>query len=81
MNEGQPMNDHCLHIEPCLCGEEHPEVSGDDFDADVMCPKCKKITPCCFGTKGAINYWNKNRLDDTKFDYLTWGESAEHYEF
>ena len=61
MNENQPHNDHRLHIEPCPCGNVSPLVSGDDFDADVYCEQCSRITPPCFGTKGAISWWNKNR--------------------
>lgn len=71
MNENQTMNDHGLHIEPCPCGFLFPEVSGDDFDADVMCPECRRVTPVCYGTKGAIKYWNENRftIDEFLKDY------------
>lgn len=64
MNEDQPHNDHRLHIEPCPCGNLHPEVMGDDFDADVSCDRCSRITPNCFGTKGAIEWWNRAVLSD-----------------
>jgi hypothetical protein len=63
MNEDQKHNDHRLHIEPCKCGNPHPVVSGDDFDADIYCEKCYRITPNCYGTRGAIKYWNENRLN------------------
>jgi hypothetical protein len=61
MNENQPHNDHHLHIEPCPCGNPSPEVSGDDFDADVSCDECGRYTPVCNGTWGAIKYWNRER--------------------
>lgn len=64
MNEDQRYNDHKLHIEPCPCGNPYPEVMGDDFDADVFCKKCCRITPLCYGTKGAILWWNKNRFSE-----------------
>lgn len=79
MNEDQPHNDHRLHIDPCPCGYLHPEVSGDDFDADVYCPKCSRITPTCFGTKGAINWWNKNRFSND-IEFLN-GKSEEQVEY
>lgn len=60
MNEDQPHNCHKLHIEPCPCGNLSPTVMGDDFDADVCCGMCGRITPDCCGTKGAIAYWNAN---------------------
>lgn len=63
MNEDQPHNDHRLHIEPCPCGNEHPEVSGDDLDAMVDCVQCSRSTPVCRGTRSAINYWNKHRIN------------------
>lgn len=60
MNENQHCNDHHLHIEPCLCGNPSPEVGGDDFDADVMCDVCRRITPGdYYGTRQAIPAWNK----------------------
>lgn len=58
MNENQECNYHRLHIEPCLCGNPSPVVMGDDFDADVSCDTCGRITPVCYGTRGAILYWN-----------------------
>lgn len=59
MNENQPHNDHKLHIEPCSCGNLHPDVMGDDFNADVSCDLCTLTTPSCYGTKHAISFWNK----------------------
>jgi hypothetical protein len=53
-------NDHNILIDQCICGGS-PEVMGDDFDADVSCPKCGRTTPDCCGTKNAIKYWNKNK--------------------
>jgi hypothetical protein len=77
MNEDQPDNDHRLHIDPCPCGHPHPEVSGDDFDADVYCPKCSRITPNCLGTRGAIYWWNKNRFSN-EIEFLD-DRNAEYY--
>lgn len=77
MNENQPHNDHRLHIEPCPCGYLHPEVMGDDFDADVHCPKCTRITPPCGGTKDAINWWNKNNKS-FKIEFLN-GDKLDDY--
>lgn len=57
-NEDQPHNDHRLHIEPCLCGNPAPEVSGDDGDGAVDCRICYRET-YGYGTRGAINLWNK----------------------
>ena len=62
MNENQPYNDHNLHIEPCVCGNLEPEVSGDDFDGDVTCGKCGRNTGAYYGTKGAINAWNSGKI-------------------
>ena len=77
MNENQPHNDHHLHIEPCPCGYLHPQVMGDDCDADVHCPKCTRITPICYGTKGAINWWNKNNKS-LEIEFLN-GDKADDY--
>ena len=77
MNEDQFYNDHKLHIEPCPCGNLHPEVSGDDFDGDVYCSKCKRITPVCYGTRGAILWWNKNRYNED-INFLG-GEMSDKY--
>jgi len=68
MNENQPHNDHHIHIDSCPCGNQSPIVMGDDFDADVTCELCGRETPVCFGTRGAIRYWNKNRSDLTPRD-------------
>jgi hypothetical protein len=65
MNENQPHNDHNLHIEPCSCGNQSPEISGDEYDADVTCEKCNKCTPSLLGTRAAIAAWNlkvKNKM-------------------
>lgn len=58
MNEDQEYNDHKLHINPCKCGNLHPKVMGDDFDADVACDQCGAMTEVSFGTKWAIHNWN-----------------------
>lgn len=78
MNEDQIYNDHHLHIEPCPCGNISPQVSGDDFDADVYCKQCTRITPNRYGTKGAILWWNKNRNNpDIEFMNKILGSSLE----
>jgi hypothetical protein len=62
MNEEQTCNYHNLHIEPCPCGNLHPQVMGDDFDSDVCCKNCGKITPSCGSTRNSIKFWNENRF-------------------
>jgi hypothetical protein len=61
-NETQRYNDHRLHIEPCLCGNPSPEISGDDFDASVDCAICNRSSEG-YGTKGAIHWWNKKTAE------------------
>jgi len=78
MNEDQLYNDHKLHIDPCPCGNLYPKVMGDDFDADVSCEKCGRITPLCYGTRGAILWWNKNRFSE-EIDFLGMEEGPEYY--
>jgi len=62
MNEDQPFNDHRLHIDPCICGNVSPEVSGDDFDAMVDCAVCGRATAVCYGTRNAIHRWNEGNI-------------------
>ena len=62
MNEDQRYNDHKLHISPCVCGNLHPEVMGDDFDADVGCNRCGANTEVYRGTKSAILAWNEGKI-------------------
>ena len=51
---------HKLMLNPCPnCKSSDIEIGGDDFDGDVICNKCKLITPICCGTKWAILAWNK----------------------
>lgn len=44
---------------PCPCGNPTPALGGDDFDADVMCERCRRETPVCHGTGAASQVWNK----------------------
>ena len=86
MNEDQPMNDHHLHIEPCPCGNIHPEVSGDDCDGMVDCDTCGRSTPgYCHGTKSAIKWWNLHRNEfvpnipvvnpNSRFKFRVWNKT------
>jgi len=68
-----------LVIAPCPhCNSTNVQEGGDDIDGDVACNDCSLATPIFFGTKAAINAWNKRLYkdqwyfmnpDNDQFDY------------
>jgi len=43
------------------CSSNNIEESGDDTDGMVNCNDCGLATYYCYGTKAAINVWNKRK--------------------
>lgn len=61
------MNNELL---PCpKCGSTNVKVSGDDFDADIVCNNCGLLTLRCHGTSSAIKFWNSRKNINT-WEYI-----------